>query len=120
MLANSHLRPPFENTVAEAYGVYAALRKKRRSSPIYRRSHGFRFIDFPAAAVRRPDHQFHGVFLSPVTGEDLGYRPEVPRTEIQALRSQNKNAMVLLDLANCDRAWTPTHYQRDFFPERVP
>ena len=29
---------------------------------------------------------------------------------------KTKNAMILLDLDNCDRAWTPTSYQRDFFP----
>src|SRR5262249_28607910 len=43
-------------------------------------------------------------------------RPEVPLDEEMLLRSRTNNAMILLDVANCDRGWTPTHYQRAFFP----
>src|SRR5262249_54247788 len=63
-----------------------------------------------------PIINFMEFFYRPV-GQDLGFRPELPRTELQVLRSQSKNAMILLDLANCDRGWTPTHYQREFFPQ---
>ncbi|HUB27784.1 MAG TPA: glycosyltransferase, partial [Tepidisphaeraceae bacterium] len=55
-------------------------------------------------------------FLYSPIGQDLGFRPEIPVGETELLRSRTNNAMILLDLLNCDRGWTPTHYQRDFFP----
>lgn len=54
-------------------------------------------------------------FYRPV-GQDLGYRPELPVDELSLLRSRTRNAMILLDLENCDRGWTPTHYQHDMLP----
>src|SRR5205085_3601736 len=49
-------------------------------------------------------------------GQDIGYRPDEPVTELDLLRCDVGNAMTLLDLVNCDRAWTPTFYQRDLMP----
>jgi UDP:flavonoid glycosyltransferase YjiC (YdhE family) len=51
-------------------------------------------------------------------GQDIGYRPETPVTESMLLRSPCRNAMILLDLENCDRGWCPNHYQRSVFPAR--
>lgn len=44
--------------------------------------------------------------------QDLGWR--VP--EIKYLRSRCRNAMILLDLQNCDAAYTPTQFQKSRFP----
>src|SRR5690349_10809094 len=43
---------------------------------------------------------------------DLGWR--VPL--VKYLRSRCRNAMILLDLQNCDAAYTPTQFQRSRFP----
>src|SRR5205085_3289423 len=44
--------------------------------------------------------------------EDLNW--DVP--EVKYLRSRCRNAMILLDLQNCDAAYTPTQFQRSRFP----
>jgi glycosyltransferase involved in cell wall biosynthesis len=44
--------------------------------------------------------------------KDLGW--EVP--EVNYLRSYCRNAMILLDLQNCDSAYTPTEFQKSRFP----
>ena len=45
--------------------------------------------------------------------KDLGW--EVP--EIKYLRSRCRNAMILLDLQNCQMGYTPTEFQRSRFPD---
>jgi glycosyltransferase involved in cell wall biosynthesis len=44
--------------------------------------------------------------------EDLSW--DVP--EIKYLRSRCRNAMILLDMQNCDAAYTPTQFQKSRFP----
>jgi glycosyltransferase involved in cell wall biosynthesis len=107
----------FENAVAQAHSVYATLRERKDLKPDLIVAHtGFGSSIFLPLLYDAPIINFMEYFYRAV-GQDLGFRPELPLTELQVLRSQTKNAMVLLDLANCDRAWTPTHYQREFFPQ---
>jgi len=47
---------------------------------------------------------------------DLDYRPDWPVLEYDRLRSRARNAMILLDLANCQAGYTPTQYQKSLFP----
>ena len=48
---------------------------------------------------------------------DMDFRPEYPAAEIDFLRARSRNAMLLLDLENCFCAYSPTHFQRQLFPE---
>ena len=44
--------------------------------------------------------------------QDLGW----PVEPIQFMRARCRNAMILLDLQNCDAGYTPTHFQQSRFP----
>ena len=48
---------------------------------------------------------------------DLDFRPDFPPTELDRLRARARNAMLLLDLENCDAGYSPTYWQRSRFPQ---
>jgi glycosyltransferase involved in cell wall biosynthesis len=106
----------FENAVAHAHGVFEALKHRRDLKPDLIVAHtGFGSSLFVPFVFDAPIINFLEFYYHPI-GQDLGYRPEVPVSEMNLLRSRTNNSMILQDLANCNRGWTPTHYQRDFFP----
>jgi glycosyltransferase involved in cell wall biosynthesis len=114
--ANHFCTQNFENAVWEAHGVYEMLKQRPDIQPDLIVAHtGFGSSLFLPFLYDAPIINFIELFYHPVGG-DLGYRKELPVDEETLLRIQTKNAMILSDLANCDRGWTPTHYQRDFFP----
>lgn len=47
---------------------------------------------------------------------DLDFRPDFPPRPDDRLRARARNAMILLDLDNCDRGYCPTAWQRSRFP----
>ena len=49
-------------------------------------------------------------------GGAFSFRPEFPVGEGDVLRAGPNNAMILLDLQNCDRGWCPNFAQRDVMP----
>lgn len=114
--ANHFCTQNFENTVWEAHAVYEMLKQRPDIQPDLIVAHtGFGSSLFLPFLYDAPIINFVELFYR-ATGGDLGYRKELPVDEETLLRIPTKNAMILSDLANCDRAWTPTHYQRDFFP----
>ena len=114
--ANHFCTQNFENVVWEAHAVYEMLKQRPDIQPDLIVSHtGFGSSLFLPLLYDAPIINFVEMYYR-TTGGDLGYRQELAVTEEALLRIQTKNAMILSDLANCDRAWTPTHYQRDFFP----
>src|SRR5690606_7013624 len=54
-------------------------------------------------------------FYRPVNS-DMDFRPDFPSNEINRLRSRARNAMLLLDLENCDVGYAPTEWQRSRLP----
>ncbi|MGA2583940.1 MAG: glycosyltransferase [Tepidisphaeraceae bacterium] len=109
----------FENTVAHAHGVFEGLKSRRDLNPDLVVAHcGFGSSLFVPFLWDAPIINFFEFFYH-ATGQDLGFRPEMPIEEVNLLRSRTNNAMILLDWVNCDRGWTPTHYQRDFFPPEL-
>jgi glycosyltransferase involved in cell wall biosynthesis/cephalosporin hydroxylase len=115
-VANSVFTRNFENAVAHAHGVFDALKQAPEVKPDLVVAHtGFGSSLFMPFLYDAPVINFLEFLYSPV-GQDLGFRPEIPVGETELLRSRTNNAMIMLDLLNCDRGWTPTHYQRDFFP----
>lgn len=114
--ANHFCTQNFENVVWEAHGVYEMLKQRSDIQPDLIVAHtGFGSSLFLPFLYDAPIINFVELFYRP-SGGDLGYRKELRVDEETLLRISTKNAMILSDLANCDRAWTPTHYQRDFFP----
>ena len=63
-----------------------------------------------------PDHQLLRIFL-PADGLRHGFRPDFPPTELDRLRVRARNAMLLLDLHNCDAGYSPTRWQHGVLPE---
>lgn len=109
----------FEDTVRHAAGLYQALK--------------------PLCTVLRPDLFVAHTMLSstvflrelfpdtPVINyldyycrphdSDIDFRPEWPIPEYRFMYCRTWNAMILLELENCQAGYTPTHMQRTFFPE---
>ena len=46
----------------------------------------------------------------------MDFRPDFPYPELDRLRARARNAMMLLDLENCDVGYSPTRWQRSLFP----
>jgi len=51
-----------------------------------------------------------------VAGSDLDFRQEFPARPIDRLRARARNAMILLDLDNCDLGYSPTEWQLSRLP----
>jgi len=107
---------PFHNGYGHAHGVYEALKARRDLKPDVVVAHsGFGSSLFLPYLYDAPVINFFEYFYRP-TGQDLGYRPETPVSEMMLLRSRARNATCLLDLDNCDRGWSPNEFQRGLFP----
>ena len=118
-MANSVFTRNYENAVAHAHGVFEAMKEAKDVKPDLVVAHtGFGSSLFLPFLYDAPVINFLEFFYSPA-GQDLGFRPEVPVGETELLRSKTNNAMILLDVVNCDRGWSPTHYQRAFFPAEL-
>lgn len=108
----------FENAVAHTHGVYEALKAQGDLAPDLIVGHsGFGSTLFLRELFDCPIINYCEYFYHP-HGSDLDFRPEFPPTEINVLRSYCRNAMLLLDLENCDAAYSPTRWQRSLIPER--
>jgi glycosyltransferase involved in cell wall biosynthesis len=108
----------FENAVWHAHGVYEACRSHPELRPDLIVGHsGFGSTLFlPELYPGVPIVNYFEFYYHP-HGVDMDFRPEFPPTELDYLRARARNAMILLDLENCRRGYSPTHFQRDLFPE---
>jgi len=118
---NHYCSRTFENTVWHTDGVYKALKALPHIQPDLIVGHsGFGSTLFLRELYRdRPIINFFEYYYrahDPLSDmdwrKDLGW--EVP--EQNYLRSYCRNAMILLDLQNCDGAYTPTEFQKSRFP----
>ena len=117
--ANHFCTQNFENTTWEAHAVYEMLKQRPDVQPDLIIAHtGFGSSLFLPYLYDAPIINFVELFYNP-TGGDLGYRKELPVDEETLLRIKTKNAMILSDVVNCSRAWSPTNYQRDYFPPEL-
>jgi glycosyltransferase involved in cell wall biosynthesis len=114
--SNHYLTRTFENCVGHSHAIYEAMKARPDIQPDLVVAHsGFGSSLFLPYLYDAPIINFLEYFYRPVGGE-VGYRPDVPVTEMELLRLKARNAMLLLDLENCDQGWTPTYYQRAIFP----
>ena len=111
----------FENTVWHCHGVYDALAKHPELKPDLIVGHsGFGSTLFLRELY--PDtpviNFFEYYYRSHDADSDMDFRKDlawgVP--EIKYLRSRCRNAMILLDLQNCQIGYTPTKFQKSRFP----
>lgn len=108
----------FENAIWHAHGVYEACRAHPELRPDLIVGHsGFGSTLFlPELYPGVPIVNYFEYYYHP-HDSDMDFRPEFPPAELDFLRARARNAMILLDLENCRRGYSPTRFQRDLFPD---
>ena len=109
----------FENAVWHCDGVYRALKARADVRPDLVVAHSafgsslFLRELYPDVPVVNFFEYFYRAHDS-----DMDFRADLgwPIEEEKFLRSHCRNAMILLDLNNCQLGYTPTGYQRSVFP----
>src|SRR5262249_13475849 len=76
---------------------------------------GFGSTIFLRDLYDRPLINYFEYFYRP-TDSDMDFRPDFPCDPLDQLRARARNAMLLLDLENCDVGYSPTRWQRDRLP----
>ena len=74
----------------------------------------------PRAVPGLPHRQLLRVLLPRRTTRTWTSARTFPPPELDFLRARCRNAMILLDLQNCDAGYSPTHFQRGLFPADLP
>jgi glycosyltransferase involved in cell wall biosynthesis len=119
--ANHFCSRTFENTVWHCDGVYHALRQRPDIRPDLIVGHsGFGstlflrelYPDVPVINFLEYYYLPHDLDSDMDFRKDLGW----PTVDMTYLRSRCRNAMILLDLQNCQAAYTPTLFQKSRFP----
>ena len=109
----------FENAVWHCDGVYAAMKSRPDVRPDLVVAHSafgsslFLRELYPDVPVVNFFEMFYRAHNS-----DMDFRTDLPFPveEEKYLRSHCRNAMILLDLHNCQLGYTPTQFQKDTFP----
>jgi glycosyltransferase involved in cell wall biosynthesis len=111
----------FERTIRHCDAVYRALKRRPDVKPDLIVGHsGFGTTLFlPELYPDVPVINYFEYYFRPhAPDSDWEFRKdlewEVP--EVKYLRTRARNAVILLDLQNCDAAYAPTYYQRSVFP----
>ena len=118
---NHYCTRTFENTVWHCDGVYRAMRDHPHVKPDLIVGHsGFGSTLFlrelyPTVPVI---NFFEYYYKAHDPDSDMDFRRDLgwPTYDLTYLRSRCRNAMILLDLQNCQAAYTPTHFQKSRFP----
>lgn len=106
----------FENAIWHTHAVYEALKARPDVRPDLVVGHsGFGSTLFLRELYDCPIINYFEYFYRPVDS-DMDFRPDFPSNELNRLRSRARNAMLLLDLDNCDVGYSPTTWQRDRLP----
>jgi glycosyltransferase involved in cell wall biosynthesis len=115
---NHYCTRTFENATRHAMAVYAAMKARPDIKPDLVVGHsGFGSTLFlrelyPDIPIINYFEYFYRTRFS-----DMDFRKEYPPQPMDFLRARARNAMVLLDLDNCDAGYSPTEYQRTLFPK---
>lgn len=106
----------FENSVAHAHGVFEACRAAGGLRPDLVVGHsGFGSTLFLHELFDCPIVNYFEYFYHP-HNSDMDFREDANPELRDILRSYCRNAMLLLDLQNCQAGYSPTHWQRSRFP----
>src|SRR5262249_49274681 len=106
----------FENNVWHAHAVFEALQGRPDIRPDLIVGHsGFGSTPFLRELYDAPILNYFEYFYH-TKNSDMDFRPNFPATELNRLRARTRNAMILLDLENCDCGYSPTDWQRGRLP----
>jgi glycosyltransferase involved in cell wall biosynthesis len=114
---NHYCTRTFENATRHAYGCF----ERMKALPDYRPDLIVGHSGFGSTLFLRelygntPIINYFEYFYRPV-GSDMDFRPDYPSKEIDRVRARARNAMILLDLDNCNVGYSPTNWQRERFP----
>lgn len=113
---NHYCSRTFENTIWHAHAVYEACKAERLWPDLIVGHSGFGSTLFLRELYPGvPIINYFEYYYHP-HGVDMDFRPDFHPGELDFLRAQARNAMVLLDLDNCRRGYSPTAFQRGLFP----
>jgi glycosyltransferase involved in cell wall biosynthesis len=115
---NHYCSRTFENCVWHTHAVFEALQARPDVRPDLIVGHsGFGSTLFLRELYGdTPIINYFEYFYRPIDS-DMDFRPDFPSSELNRLRARARNAMLMLDLDNCDVGYSPTAWQRDRFPE---
>jgi glycosyltransferase involved in cell wall biosynthesis len=106
----------FENTIWHTHAVFEALKARPDVKPDLIVGHsGFGSTLFLRELHNVPIINYFEYFYR-ARNSDMDFRPDFPSTELNGLRARARNAMLLLDLENCDAGYSPTEWQRGRLP----
>jgi glycosyltransferase involved in cell wall biosynthesis len=114
---NHYCSRTFENAIWHTHAVYEALKGRRDIKPDLIVGHsGFGSTLFLRDLYDCPIINYFEYFYRP-KNSDMDFRPDFPSQEMDRIRARARNAMLLLDLENCDRGYSPTNWQRGRLPK---
>jgi glycosyltransferase involved in cell wall biosynthesis len=106
----------FENAIWHSQAVHDALSAHPDLRPDLIVGHsGFLSTVFLRELYDCPIINYFEYFYH-TKNSDMDFRPDFPTPAINRLRARARNAVLLLDLDNCDAGYCPTSWQRDRFP----
>jgi glycosyltransferase involved in cell wall biosynthesis len=107
----------FENAMWHSHAIHEALSARPDLRPDLVVAHsGFhtavllRELYPEAPIINYFEYYYH------IVGSDMDFRTDFPASEFSRLRARARNAVILLDLDNCDAGYAPTRWQRDRLP----
>jgi glycosyltransferase involved in cell wall biosynthesis len=106
----------FENVAWNSQAVFEALRARPDIRPDVIVAHSGFLSALPLRQLYRAPIVNYFEFYYRAEHSDIDFRPDAPPTDEDRIRARFRNAAILLDLENCDRGWSPTHWQRDRLP----
>jgi glycosyltransferase involved in cell wall biosynthesis len=107
----------FENATWHSHALYEALHLRPDIQPDLVVAHsGFLTTAFLRELYRCPMINYFEYYYR-TQHSDMDFRPDFPSPQINKLRARARNAVLLLDLENCDAAYSPTEWQKNRFPK---
>jgi len=106
----------YENAIWHSHAIHEALAARPDIKPDLIVAHsGFLSTVFLRELYRCPIVNYFEYFYH-TQGTDLDFRPDFPYPAINRLRARARNAVLLMDLEDCDAGYSPTRWQRSLFP----
>lgn len=113
---NHYCSRTFENAIWHTHAVYEAVKGRPELRPDLVVAHsGFGSSLFLPELWSCPVINYFEYFYH-TKNSDMDFRPDFPTHELSRLRARARNAMLLLDLENCQAGYSPTRWQRSRLP----
>lgn len=113
---NHYCTRTFENAVRHTHAVYESLKQRPDIRPDLVVAHsGFGSSLFLSELYDCPVINYFEYFYR-TRNSDMDFRPEFRGSEMSRLRARARNAMLLLDLENCQAGYSPTRWQHSQLP----